>query len=101
MKYRNEATDRLFEAILSLKSKEECADFLKDLCTVRELHDMGQRLETAILLSEGVSYQRISETVGISSATVSRVNRCLVYGEGGYQNAIRKLKEQKDEKETE
>ena len=95
MKYRNEATDRLFEAILSLKTEEECAAFLEDLCTVKELHDMGQRLETAVLLSEGVSYQKISETVGISSATVSRVNRCLLYGDGGYREIINRLKEQK------
>lgn len=95
MKYRNEATDRLFEAILSLKTEEECAAFLEDLCTVKELHDMGQRLETAVLLSEGVSYQKISETVGISSATVSRVNRCLLYGDGGYREIINRLKERK------
>ena len=94
MKYRNEATDRLFEAILSLKTEEECAAFLEDLCTVRELHDMEQRLETAVMLSEGASYQKISEAVGISSATVSRVNRCLVYGDGGYRSVIKKLKEQ-------
>lgn len=95
MKYKNEATDRLFEAILSLKNEEECAAFLEDLCTVKELHDMGQRLETAVLLSEGASYQKISETVGISSATVSRVNRCLLYGDGGYREIINRLKEQK------
>lgn len=98
MKYKNEATDRLFEAILSLKNEEECAAFLEDLCTVKELHDMGQRLETAVLLSEGASYQKISEKVGISSATVSRVNRCLVYGDGGYREIINRLKEQKTNK---
>ncbi|MCQ2425098.1 MAG: YerC/YecD family TrpR-related protein [Lachnospiraceae bacterium] len=95
MNYKNEATDRLFEAILSLKNEEECAAFLEDLCTVKELHDMGQRLETAVLLSEGTSYQKISEKVGISSATVSRVNRCLVYGDGGYREIISRLKERK------
>lgn len=98
MKYKNEAIDRLFEAVLSLKTEEECAAFLEDLCTVKELHDMGQRLETAVMLSEGASYQKISETVGISSATVSRVNRCLVYGEGGYREIIGRLKKQ-DKKE--
>ena len=88
----NESTQRLFEAICALKDPEECYHFFEDLCTIKELQDMTQRFDTAILLDEGKSYQKIAEEVGVSTATISRVNRCLLYGPGGYRKAIDFLK---------
>ena len=93
--YRNESTERLFAAILSLKSAQECAAFFDDLCTIKEIRDMAQRLDTAVLLDQGQSYQQIAGTVGISTATISRVNRCLSYGAGGYRAVIDRMKEGK------
>ena len=92
MKMKSEQTDRLFEVILGLKTVDECYAFFEDLCTIKEIKDMTQRFESAILLSEGVNYLTIAKEVGISTATISRVSRCLYYGEGGYQMAIERLK---------
>lgn len=97
MNWHSESIDRLFETILQLKTVEECYRYFEDLCTVKEIGDMAQRLDTAFLLSEGVSYQKIAEEVNISSATICRVNKCLLYGEGGYRTAIEKWKEEKKE----
>lgn len=85
--------DRLFRSILNLKTLDECYAYFEDLCTIKELLDMAQRLDTAILLSEGYSYQRIMEKMDISTATIGRVSKCLNYGTGGYQAVIEKLKE--------
>ena len=92
-KIRNESIDRLFQSFLNLETIDECYAYFEDLCTVKELLDMAQRLDTAILLSEGNSYQRIMEQVDISTATIGRVSKCLNYGSGGYRQAINKLKE--------
>lgn len=97
MNIRSESLDRLMDAVLNLENREECYRFFEDLCTVKEMQDMGQRLDAAILLYDGVSYQKIAEQVNISSATICRVNKCLNYGEGGYRTAIEKLKETKGE----
>ena len=94
MKFRSEAVDRLFQTFLNLESLEECYAYFEDICTVKEILDMAQRLETAILLSEGNSYQKIMEKVEISTATIGRVSKCLNYGTGGYRMAIEKLKEE-------
>lgn len=91
MNFHSESIDRLFQTILNLKSKEECYTYFEDLCTIKEIQDMAQRLDTAILLSEGVSYQKITQKVGISTATIGRVSRCLNYGTGGYRAAIDRL----------
>ena len=88
---QNASKDRLFKAILNLKSIEECYDFFEDVCTIKELSDMSQRLDTAILLSQGYSYQKIMEHIEISTATIGRVSRALNYGTGGYRAAIEKL----------
>ena len=80
-----------FEAVLSLKDKEECTAFFSDICTIKELLDFGQRREVATALSKGMNYQEISEKTGASSATISRVNRCLMYGEGGYRTILDRL----------
>lgn len=90
---RSQSADRLFEAILSLRDKEECYNFFEDICTINELRDMCQRLETAMLIDEGISYQKISEQIGVSTATISRVSRCLNYGAGGYRAVIDRMKE--------
>ena len=90
--FRSEATDRLFRAVLQLKTVEECSDFFEDICTVTEILDMSQRLSAAILLDRGVSYQKIASTVGLSTATISRVSKCLNYGSGGYRTVIDRLK---------
>ena len=81
----------LFRSILLLETEDECRAFFEDLCTIKELQDMAQRLETARLLSEGKSYQEISREVGMSSTTISRVSRCLNYGGGGYETIIARL----------
>ncbi len=90
-KLRSESVDRLFQSILNLQSLDECYDFFEDLCTIKEILDMSQRLDTALLLSQGLSYQKIAEQVAVSSATIGRVSKCLNYGSGGYKKAIEKL----------
>lgn len=80
--------DKLFDAILKLNSMENCHQFFEDVCTIKELEDMTQRLEVAELLSSGKSYQEVSQKTGASTATISRVNKCLNYGAGGYKLVI-------------
>lgn len=91
--YHNDSTKRLFNIIAEIGSSEECRASFEDLCTIKEIQDMAQRLDTAILLNKGFSYQKISEKVGVSTATISRVNRALTYGSGGYKSAIEKISE--------
>jgi len=90
------ASDTLYQAIASLQSVEECRRFLQDLCTVSELKAMEQRIEVAMLLDQGLIYSDILERTGASSATISRVNRCLHYGADGYNTVIPRLKEPKE-----
>ena len=85
--------DMLLEAILTLHTKEECRRFLQDLCTVSELKAMEQRMDVAMLLDKGLIYSDILERTGASSATISRVNRCLHYGADGYRTVIPRLRE--------
>ncbi len=102
MDFHSDSVDRLFETIHSLESVEECQRFFEDLCTIKEILDMAQRLDTAILLDKGMSYHTIAEQVGISTATISRVSRCLTYGAGGYRDVIERLKKKEQtEKEQE
>lgn len=95
MNFHSDSVDRLFQSFLNLNSIEECYTYFEDLCTIKEIKDMAQRLDTAILLKNGMSYQKISETVDISTATIGKVSKCLNYGTGGYEMAINKL-EKKD-----
>ena len=88
----------LYKAIEALQNEEECRRFLEDLCTVSELKAMEQRMGVAMLLDDGLIYSEILERTGASSATISRVNRCLHYGADGYRTIIPRLKE-KDQKE--
>ena len=90
---KKEKSGQLYRAILQLRSEEECYDFFQDLCTVSELRSMEQRFEVAILLSEGMIYNDILERTGASSATISRVNRSLQYGAGGYEKVLPTIKE--------
>lgn len=83
----------LFEAILALENSDEVERFFEDLCTIRELDDMSDRLKVAKLLLEQKTYEEISETTKMSSTTISRINRCIQYGSGGYEEIILKLKE--------
>jgi TrpR-related protein YerC/YecD len=92
--FYSESIDRLLHAIVNLESVEEAYRFFSDVCTIKEVQDMAQRLDTAFLLAAGENYQSISKAVGISTATISRVSRCFNYGKGGYQDAIKKLTEQ-------
>ena len=82
----------LFEAVLALKTPEECRAFFQDLCTVAELRAMAQRLAVAQLLDDGMIYNDILQRTGASSATISRVNRSLQYGADGYKVVLPRLK---------
>ena len=101
MKEKNsEAIKKLYEAILTLKNEDDCDKFFEDICTVKELQDISQRLEVAKMLKTGKNYQTISKDTGASTATISRVNRCLLYGSGGYEEVLSRLgcaEEQNDE----
>lgn len=89
----NNLRDTFYNAILKLKTVDECDAFFSDICTIKELQDLEQRLYVASLLSEGKNYQEITELTSVSSATISRVNRCLVYGKGGYKLVLEREKE--------
>ena len=89
-KPRNE---KMYQAILSLQNVDECMRFFDDLCTVTELRAMEQRFQVAALLEQGCIYNEILQQTGASSATISRVNRCLQYGKDGYRMALDRLKE--------
>jgi TrpR-related protein YerC/YecD len=84
---------RLFQAMLLLKNEEECSAFLEDLCTIRELQDLSQRLEVAEMLGTGKNYQEISKATGASTATICRVSKCLNYGSNGYKTVLGRLNE--------
>ena len=90
--------DELFDAILSLQNSEECYRFFEDVCTVKEILDIAQRLKTAKMLSDGANYAEIGKETGMSTATISRVSKCLEYGEGGYRTIIDRLKEKEQAK---
>ena len=90
------ASDTLYRAIAALENEDECRRFLQDLCTVSELKAMEQRMDVAMLLDEGLIYSDILERTGASSATISRVNRCLHYGADGYRTVSPRLREKEE-----
>lgn len=90
-KWHTESTDRLIRAIASVKDMEEGYILMEDLCTIKEIIDISQRLEVARLLIDGKNYQEITKLTGVSTATISRVNKCLEYGNGGYRAALEKI----------
>ena len=88
----NERLNNFFDALLSLKTREECEMFFDDICTIKELIDISQRYEVAVMLSQWNVYTEIASKTGASTATISRVNRCFNYGSGGYKIAIERNK---------
>lgn len=91
-RWRNEMTDQLFKAILLLENIDECHRFFEDIATISEIQGLSQRLEVARMLDEGLIYEDIAKKTGASSATISRVKKCLIYGADGYQIVLSKIK---------
>ncbi|OLR56841.1 TrpR-like protein YerC/YecD [Hornefia porci] len=100
-KFQREDIDELFDAVLTLKDREDCYRFFEDICTVNEIHAIAQRLQVARLLSEKHTYNEIEEATSASTATISRINKCLVYGADGYRRVLERLaaKEPAEQKE--
>ena len=96
-KNHSEAASRLYTAILNLKTEEECAAFFQDICSIKELKDIAQRLEVATMLHAGKNYQEVSRETGASTATICRVNKCLNYGSGGYRLALSRLEKEEEQ----
>lgn len=90
-KLANPSLDRLFQAISVLETQEEYYRFFEDICTISELHAIAQRLDVAVMLSADETYTQIAETTGASTATISRVKKCLNYGANGYRIALARL----------
>ena len=89
-KIDTKAAEQFYSAVLKLRTMDECRSFFDDVCTIKELQDLVQ---VALLLDEGKNYMEISRQTSVSSATISRVNRCLVYGDGGYRTVIKRMKD--------
>ena len=94
-KTKTEQTEFLYKAILSLDNLEECSTFFSDLCTVSEINEMAKRLTAARMLDSGFIYTEIAEKTGLSTATISRVNRCLKYGSNGYARILPRIERKK------
>lgn len=94
-KLKNEQTDLLAEAFLALNTPEECYRLFEDLCTIHEVQSLAQRIEVARLLRRKITYQEIAQRTGASTATISRVNRCLTYGADGYNTVLDRMEEKK------
>ena len=95
-KLRTDAVDHLFDAILSLQNREECYTFFEDVCTVNELLSLSQRFEVAKMLRDQKTYLDIAEKTGASTATISRVNRSLTYGNDGYEMVFNRIGEKEE-----
>ena len=91
-KLKKKDVDELFEAILMLEDEEDCYRFFEDICTINEIHSIAQRLQVAKLLDEKKTYTEIENETKASTATISRVNKCLVYGADGYKRVLQKIK---------
>jgi len=94
---KHDDATKLLDAILSLKTREEAMAFLEDLCTIQEINSMVQRYDVALLLDQGLTYAQIAEITRASTATISRVNRSLVYGADGYRLAIERAHNKENE----
>ncbi|MBS5335025.1 MAG: YerC/YecD family TrpR-related protein [Anaerovoracaceae bacterium] len=97
-KFKKNDIDELFKAILTLENEEDCYRFFEDICTINEIHAIAQRLQVAKLLSQKKTYTEIEAETKASTATISRVNKCLLYGAEGYTRVLKRLKEENDEK---
>lgn len=95
-KLHTKEVDRLFKAILSLETVEECYKFFEDVCTVKEILEISQRLKAAEMLTDGRNYVEVCKETGMSTATISRVSKCLEYGDGGYKLVLDKLNKRED-----
>ena len=93
-KFKRADIDQLFSAVLLLEDEEDCYRFFEDLCTINEIHALAQRLAVAKLLSENKTYNQVEKIAGASAATISRVNKCLMYGAEGYQRILAKMNKQ-------
>ena len=96
-KLRDKHMDDLFDAILTLKTRDECYSLFEDLCTISEIKSLASRFQVAILLSKGYTYTEIFEQTGVSTATISRVKRCLDYGADGYKTVLERLDWKEDQ----
>ena len=96
IKRRDPAKDYLFEAILSLRTVEDCYNFFDDLCTIKEVDDMSKRICVAKMLDENTVYTEITEKTGLSTATISRINRCLKYGSDGYLSVLERIEKRRN-----
>lgn len=94
-KYRREDIDELFDGILTLQDREDCYRFFEDICTINEIHSIAQRLQVAKLLSEKKTYNEIEKVTKASTATISRINKCIVYGADGYRRVLERLNNEK------
>lgn len=95
-KFKRDDIDELFRAILLLQDEEDCYRFFEDVCTVNEIHAIAQRLQVAKLLSENKTYSEIESITKASTATISRINKCLVYGADGYKRILERLAAEED-----
>ena len=93
--YRREDIDELFDGILTLRDREDCYRFFEDICTINEIHSIAQRLQVAKLLSEKKTYNEIEKVTKASTATISRINKCIVYGADGYRRVLDRLNNEK------
>ena len=93
-KFKRDDIDALFRAVLLLEDEEDCYRFFEDICTINEIHSISQRLQVAKLLSENKTYSEIERITKASTATISRINKCLVYGAEGYKRILDRMKEQ-------
>ncbi|MEH7114903.1 YerC/YecD family TrpR-related protein [Neobacillus niacini] len=98
-KLRGKELDQLFQAVLSLKDLEECYRFFDDLCTINEIQSLAQRLDVARMLSDGNTYHKIETETGASTATISRVKRCLNFGNDTYEMVLERIKTEKTAEE--
>ncbi|MCL1983613.1 MAG: YerC/YecD family TrpR-related protein [Clostridiales bacterium] len=92
-RFKRKDIDELFKAVLLLEDEEDCYRFFEDICTINEIHAIAQRLEVAKLLSEKKTYSYIENKTGASTATISRINKCLIYGAEGYQRILARMKQ--------
>jgi len=90
-KFKRDDIDELFKAVLTLEDEEDCYRFFEDICTINEIHAISQRLQVAKLLNEKKTYSEIEELTGASTATISRINKCLIYGADGYKRVLSRI----------
>ena len=95
-KFKRDDIDELFDAVLTLEDREDCYRFFEDICTINEIHAIAQRLQVAKLLSKKKTYSEIEGITKASTATISRINKCLVYGADGYKRVLERLKDEEE-----